>query len=80
MIYQNSVQLLLLAQTPFLQVMLLVEVGADAGAIDEDGNNSLHIATRYIYIHWFISVKCVHYKQMRHFEIHEDGNNFLHIR
>ena len=28
------------------QVMLLVEAGADAGAIDEDGNNSLHIATR----------------------------------
>merc|ERR1719391_1578505 len=27
-------------------VMLLVEAGADAGAIDEDGNNSLHIATR----------------------------------
>ena len=28
------------------QVMLLVEAGADAGAIDEEGNNSLHIATR----------------------------------
>ena len=32
---------------PLFQVMLLVEAGADAGAIDEDGNNSLHIATRY---------------------------------
>ena len=31
---------------PLFQVMLLVEAGADAGAIDEDGNNSLHIATR----------------------------------
>ena len=34
--------------TSLFQVMLLVEAGADAGAIDEEGNNSLHIATRYI--------------------------------
>ena len=34
------------SQRTMTQVMLLVEAGADAGAIDEDGNNSLHIATR----------------------------------
>ena len=50
------------------QVMLLVEAGADAGAIDEDGNNSLHIATRYTgSFDWNVSGKihCQMFKLMR---------------
>ena len=31
--------------------MLLIEAGADAGATDEDGNNTLHIATRFLHYH-----------------------------